>query len=419
MNQISAFRSGTSVMVRYNEISRTIVHSNEEDAKATFRTVMWAKQNPTEENLVELKKVIDPDYKIKENEWIERDRFGNYYLAGYKTPLNQLLLEKLREYIDDGIDITPLVNFWKLLLLNPDIHVRDSLYQFASHFGFPITDKGYFIAYKSVAFAGKKHENLGIRVSQEYIYTRAAGENPDDLIVFELNTTPKDYAIVHKDSLKEFMDEHVTTREENVSLKELLSMSQEERDALDYDEEEDIYYRLISDSSNLPKELGTLTELFRDLPSLFDAEQDQFTDHHSRSMDIRLGVPVKQERSKCDNDPDVTCSSGLHVGTPQYVKSFGGRGSYILACLVNPMNVVAVPKDYNGQKMRCCEYLPYAVCEISEDGSFKEIEAKYFEEDYVNYEVQDLEEKLADMMGNPEYSEEEVQAVRNRLIQIQ
>ena len=33
----------------------------------------------------------------------------------------------------------------------------------------------------------------------------------------------------------------------------------------------------------------------------------------------------------------------------------------IVSCIVNPMNVVSIPTDYNGAKMRVCEYKVSAV----------------------------------------------------------
>lgn len=421
MTQISAFRSGNSVMVRFNGTTRTLSHQNEEESKETFRQIMAVKSDPTEENLARLHELVDPFYKISVNEKLEKDRSGNYYLAGVRTPLPRLLLEKVQEYIEEGFDLTPLINFWKLLVLNPDTHVRNSLYDFASHFGFPITNMGYFIAYKSVYFAGKKHENMALTISSRYVYLKAEGKKPADYDVYVVNAGARaDYYVINREETEKFLKGFEIETEEEVSIRELLAMTQEERDALDYDQEYDLYYRKKMVQVGTPVLKGNLEELFRNLPAMFDQEGDgSFTDIHSRSMDIRLGTPVQMDRKDCDNNPQVTCSHGLHVGTPQYVKDFGsGNSRYIIACLVNPMNVVAVPTDYSGQKMRTCEYLPYAVCDINEDGTLKEIDTKFFEEDYLGYEVKELEKMLAELQGDPDADEYQVQQVRNRLIEI-
>ena len=124
-----------------------------------------------------------------------------------------------------------------------------------------------------------------------------------------------------------------------------------------------------------------------------------FTDWHTKKMDIRLGVPVKMDMSKCDTDRHRTCSTGLHVGAPGYVSGFGqgGNKKYILACLVNPADVAAVPVDYSFEKMRTAQYYPYAICEQDYEGNLREGDTKYFESDYIGYEMQQVEEKLTQL----------------------
>jgi len=41
------------------------------------------------------------------------------------------------------------------------------------------------------------------------------------------------------------------------------------------------------------------------------------------------------------------------LGTLQYSALTHDK---VVVCSVNPMNVVAIPRDYDFQKMRCCEY---------------------------------------------------------------
>jgi hypothetical protein len=63
------------------------------------------------------------------------------------------------------------------------------------------------------------------------------------------------------------------------------------------------------------------------------------------------------DRSKVDDDPQHTCSSGLHVCADEYLKGYAtGENNRTLVVEVNPANVVAVPYDYNFSKMRVCEY---------------------------------------------------------------
>lgn len=65
--------------------------------------------------------------------------------------------------------------------------------------------------------------------------------------------------------------------------------------------------------------------------------------------------------------------------------------------------------------MRCCEYLPYSICEF-EDGVMKEIDTKYFEEDYINYEVKELEALLAEATEKEQAPEDQtVEVMTSRL----
>lgn len=70
-----------------------------------------------------------------------------------------------------------------------------------------------------------------------------------------------------------------------------------------------------------------------------------------------IGDICRMERSEVDADPNKTCSTGLHVGAPGYVKQHYSGASYQLVLVaVAPEDVVAVPTDYNGEKMRTCGY---------------------------------------------------------------
>lgn len=65
------------------------------------------------------------------------------------------------------------------------------------------------------------------------------------------------------------------------------------------------------------------------------------------------GTIVSMNRHEVQADPDKTCSFGLHVGSYSYAKGFQ---PLVVLVEVNPENVVSVPSDYNGQKLRCSEY---------------------------------------------------------------
>lgn len=66
------------------------------------------------------------------------------------------------------------------------------------------------------------------------------------------------------------------------------------------------------------------------------------------------GSVVEMARSKVEHNPNVPCASGLHVGTWEYASSFGQ--GVTAKVKVNPRDVVSVPTDCNGQKMRVSRY---------------------------------------------------------------
>lgn len=66
------------------------------------------------------------------------------------------------------------------------------------------------------------------------------------------------------------------------------------------------------------------------------------------------GSVIEMARSKVEHNPAVGCASGLHVGTWDYASSFGH--GVVAKVKVNPRDVVSVPTDCNGQKMRVSRY---------------------------------------------------------------
>jgi hypothetical protein len=74
---------------------------------------------------------------------------------------------------------------------------------------------------------------------------------------------------------------------------------------------------------------------------------------HVGQIPNNLGDVVEMPRSEVTFDPYMTCSHGLHVGTYDYAKSWG---DVVLKVLVDPRDVVSVPTDSAGQKLRTCRY---------------------------------------------------------------
>lgn len=78
-----------------------------------------------------------------------------------------------------------------------------------------------------------------------------------------------------------------------------------------------------------------------------------FRDVHSGKFDNSVGSICEMSRDKVDDNPDNTCSSGLHVACYSYAHGFG---KVTVEVKVDPVDVVCVPRDYNGTKMRVCKF---------------------------------------------------------------
>lgn len=103
-------------------------------------------------------------------------------------------------------------------------------------------------------------------------------------------------------------------------------------------------------------------------------DADVYTDAHSGTTKIEIGKVVTIPREECDNNSDVTCSRGLHLGARTWLKQnyYGSQG---LVCLCNPADVVAVPKLDHYGKLRTCAYLPIEKAQFDNNGDVIAFEA--------------------------------------------
>jgi len=74
---------------------------------------------------------------------------------------------------------------------------------------------------------------------------------------------------------------------------------------------------------------------------------------HTGRIPQEIGDVVEMPRSSVAHNPAASCSTGLHVGTSDYANGFGDT---LLEVIINPRDVVSVPSDAGGQKMRVCRY---------------------------------------------------------------
>lgn len=355
MKNINAVKTGNVVNVSLHGKLHKKNCGSPEEADELFRLVLEAKANPTDENVKMVRSYLNERLRVAFLTGLENDpETGEVFLAGFNTPIPEALVEVIREYHENGYPLDAVTNFWKLLMLNPDERVRQSLFGFIAKHDFSLTDMGYMVVYKAVTTKDSvSNDPLGEFVAEQYLHVKK-----------DWKCSPNKYSV--------YMDENgvfAITKNETIEGWE--------------------------HKGETIKSFGKLGDLYDDLTS---AEKPievglTYTDKRTRSMNIELGKPVVMTRTECDADPARDCSYGLHVGATSYVESFGSNGDTVLVCLVNPAHVVAVP-NYDNSKMRVSEYFPFAIAKY-ENRKIDIVEEKYFESDYVEYEVEALEEMVA------------------------
>ena len=85
-----------------------------------------------------------------------------------------------------------------------------------------------------------------------------------------------------------------------------------------------------------------------------------YMDKYSHTICNKVGSPIpRKERWEVDDNCSRTCSKGYHVGALAYAGPGGWYNSssdHVMICKVPPEDVVAVPNDHSGQKLRVCWY---------------------------------------------------------------
>jgi hypothetical protein len=153
---------------------------------------------------------------------------------------------------------------------------------------------------------------------------------------------------------------------------------------------------------------------------------NNYTDIHTGTFDNSVGKRVFMPRNQVVEDPEQTCSSGLHVCSLGYLKSFG-VGNRIVVCKVNPAHIVSVPVDYHNTKVRVSEYLVVGEWSSDEvdmfDGDLVRNDdcSEYDYEDESDYEdrCNDEEFNLGDCCGGHSECRKECDAnINNHLVGI-
>jgi len=110
----------------------------------------------------------------------------------------------------------------------------------------------------------------------------------------------------------------------------------------------------------------------------YKAVRNDFFDAHSGTVKYDIGSVVSMPREKVDDNPENTCSHGLHVCSKEY----GRFADRLLLVEVDPADVVAVPTEYHKSKMRVCKMR--VLSEIEDFQDFKDtpiyMDAEYYDD---------------------------------------
>jgi hypothetical protein len=191
----------------------------------------------------------------------EYDEKGFTYLKGFKIPMPKLLTEALLDAKynpNSKYTVESLTNFWRWALLNPNPEARTDLFSWFQTGQFSITSSGMIVAYRCVDIKRKSASiHLEKYVTEQFIKLKRSKKSTSKWYVHQINETS-------------------------------FSINTEEEGSL-----------------------GNLANLYIDFTTNKVDETTVYTDHHTRTMEIKIGQPVKMDRSLCDADRDASCSRGL------------------------------------------------------------------------------------------------------------
>lgn len=89
----------------------------------------------------------------------------------------------------------------------------------------------------------------------------------------------------------------------------------------------------------------------------FKRVKKDYWDHNTGNTFFhKIGAVLSMPRSECDEDPDRTCSAGIHFCSIDYLKKgpVGASDDPVMIVKIDPADVTAIPRDYNDTKGRCC-----------------------------------------------------------------
>lgn len=226
-------------------------------------------------------------------------------------PLEQVDLDIHEGYLS-------LKKFWLKCCLNPNAQSAEDLYTFLANHKFKIDRHGNFYAYRRVRTkADNTNKALAEFVSNTYTKVKAVWKkNPKN---FRIVTIPDSGEYLMKDSKFNVTDTEYVC-------------------------------------------LGDLYFLYHELPTLTNSS---YTSAHTGLEDYRIGEVISMPRDQGDDNNNVSCSTGFHAASKKY--DYSGFGDTPILMIINPMDVLSVPKGEVG-KLRTCRW--FFACVLDEKEKF-------------------------------------------------
>ena len=234
----------------------------------------------------------------------------------------------------EEFDALLMFTFW--LLLNPIESSRNDCLDFVKKNDIQLTTNGLLVCYRKVVSSGSKNKELIKFISESYFKIKKWKKSPKQYEVFDDNG----FVITQGDKRHDYNNHK-----------------------------------------------GNLAELYQNLHTL---KENTYTDNHTRTKTIKIGSIYKEDEDKIDLDNTVSCSSGLHIGSKQFMfDSFGDTG---VIALVNPMFVRSVPVS-DANKMRVSEMFLATIADKEQFDNLNELID--FSTEYCSSTLEDLQIELS------------------------
>ena len=249
----------------------------------------------------------------------------------------------LYEQFEEEFNALLMFTFW--LLLNPIESSRNDCLDFVKKNDIQLTSNGLLVCFRKVVSTGNEKKELIKFISENYFKKKKQKKNA------------KNYSIYFSDDFEGY---------KIIKTNKICQIEFQDRNH---------------------SVLGNLHELYQNLHTL---KENTYTDNHTRTKTIKIGSIYKEDEDKIDLDNTVSCSSGLHIGSKQFMfDSFGDTG---VIALINPMFVRSVPVA-DAHKMRVSEMFLATIADKEQFDNLNELID--FSTEYCSNTLEDLQMELS------------------------